>query len=112
MSGISTICPLPTKVKANRAVKFEVNLSTERNNTSLTSEIGISDKKPFLFLTIFRVGNGSFTIRMYFTEDNYIEFSSDELNDGDVFDYEFVDLTMTNTSQTAINPVFVIDWRE
>lgn len=98
--------------KANRAHKAEVLLTTSRDNASLTEEWGLGGKEPFFTLTVLRVGTGAFTIRTYFTAEDYVEYAQDELADGYIMDRQFIDLRMTNASQSVANPRFIIDWRE
>jgi hypothetical protein len=98
--------------RANRAYKAEVSLATARSNASLIDEWGLTNKAPFFSLTIIRVGTGVFSIRTYFTATGYVEYTQDELSDGFIIDHQFIDLKMTNASQTVTNPKFLIDWRE
>ena len=98
--------------KANRAHKAEVDLATARDNASLIEEWGLTDKAPFFTLTVLVVGTGAFTIRTYFTAEDYAEYAQDELGDGYLIDRQFIDLRMTNSVQTVTNPRFIIDWRE
>ena len=98
--------------RANRGHKAEVNLETVRDNASLIEEWGLTGKAPFFSLTVLRVGTGTFTIRTYFTDTDYVEYAQDELGNGYLIDRQLVDLRITNTSQTVTNPKFIIDWRE
>ena len=99
-------------LKPNRAYKAEVDLSTARTDASLISEWGLTGKAPFFSLTVLRVGDGTFTLKVYFTDTDYVTYTQDELADGYIIDRQFVDLVMTNDAQSATNPKFIIDWRE
>lgn len=98
--------------RANRAYKAEVDLATARDDVSLIEEWGLTGKEPFFSLTVLLVGTGTFTVRTYFTDTDYVEYAQDELADGYVIDRQMVDLRMTNASQTVTNPKFIVDWRE
>lgn len=98
--------------KANRAHKADVNLATARDNVSLIGEWDLSGKAPFFTVTVLKVGTGTFTIRTYFTAEDYAEYAHDELSDGYVIDRQFIDLRMINTEQTVTNPRLIVDWRE
>jgi len=99
--------------KANRAYKAEVDLSVARDNASLIEEWNLRGKEPFLSLSILRAGTGIYTIRTYFTDTNYIEYTRDELDRISIIDRQMIDVRMTNPAQTnVVNPCFVIDWRE
>ncbi|MGB9774774.1 MAG: hypothetical protein ACPL4I_12315 [Bacteroidota bacterium] len=97
----------------NRAVKFAVDLSTERSGKSLVGEGLIPAGKTFLYLTVLRKGNGIWSLKQVFDDGSIVAYGSDELQDGYIMERRFIDILFTNTSQTGVvNPTFLIEWKE
>ena len=50
-------------------------------------------------------------MKMVFDDGSYVEYSSDEVDDGYVIERRFIDLKFTNSAQTGVeNPKFIVDW--
>ena len=96
----------------NRGKKFTVDLTAARTDTSLVEEGLIPSGKTFWYLIVFKVGGGTWSLKMKFSDGTYIEYSSADLSDGYMMEKKFVDILFTNTSQTVVNPQFIVEWNE
>lgn len=96
----------------NRAVKPEINLAIARSDKSLVDEGVLPSSKVFLYLTILKKGTGTWSFKMKFDNDSVIEYLSGDLTDSYLMDRRFADILFTNTSQTVVNPVLLVEWKE
>lgn len=97
----------------NRAVKFTVDLTTERSDKSLVEEGLIPSGKTFLYLTVLRKGNGVWSLKQKFDDGSTVAYGSGELADGYLMQRRFVDILFSNTSQSGVvNPTFMVEWRD
>jgi hypothetical protein len=97
----------------NRAVKFEVDLSTDRSDKSLVEAGLLPGAETFLYLTLLRKGDGVWSFKMKFDDGSTITYSQGELADGYLMERRFVDLLFSNSSQTGkTNPKFMVEWKE
>lgn len=97
----------------NRAVKFEVDLSTERSDESLVEEELLPGGKIFLYLSVVRKGDGVWSFKMKFDDGSAIQYTHDELVDSYLMERRFVDVLFSNSSQTGkTNPKFMVEWKE
>jgi len=83
--------------------KVTINLEKSRSRESLQGR-GTS-------ITVLDKGTGTWTLYLKFLDNSYLQIESSDLADGDVLEYEFKELLMTNSSQSVTNPTFVIDRR-
>ena len=98
-------------LRANRAVKFEVDLSAERQYGSIIKEFDLEAHRPFLSLTILTLGTGNFTLVQRFEDGSTISYTQAELASGYVMDREYIDILINNAVQAVTNPVLLVEWR-
>jgi len=92
--------------------KVTVNLASARTDGSLVSEGTLPQGCVFKYLTVWKVGSGTFSFKFKHEDGSLSEaFNSSELAVADVFDVWFTDLIFTNTAQSgAENPIFILSW--
>lgn len=100
----------------NRAFRITPDLSTVRSNTSLTTEGTLPIKDAvgdtilrWVYLKVVTKGTGTFTLKFRFQDGSTVSVASSEMEDGDEFTLEFVDLLLTNASQSVTNPTFWVE---
>jgi hypothetical protein len=97
----------------NRAVKITVDLSTARSDKSLVQEGLLPSGKTFFYLTVLRVGNGSWSLKQVLPDNTTIPYDNTELKDGYLMERRFVDILFSNSAQNGVtNPKFLIEWVE
>ena len=95
----------------DRAKKIELDLSQARTDYSLVQHKQLPSDTTFYSLSILKKGTGSWTMKMVFDDGSYVEYTSDEVDDGYVIERRFIDLKFTNSAQTEVeNPKFIVDW--
>ena len=95
----------------DRAKKIELDLSQARTDYSLVQHKQLPSDTTFYSLSILKKGTGSWTMKMIFDDGSYVEYTSDEVNDGYVIERRYVDLKFTNSAQTGVeNPKFIVEW--
>jgi hypothetical protein len=97
----------------NRAVKITVDLSTARSDKSLVQEGLLPSGKMFFYLTVLRVGNGSWSLKQVLPNGSTLPYDNSELANGYLMERRFVDILFSNSAQTGVtNPTFLIEWVE
>ncbi len=94
--------------RANRADRITVDLTAARlgppNPASLIASSGQR-------VHIFAKGAGLYIIIFVFQDGSTIQFTNAEINNGDIFDWDFFQLYMINAAQPAVNMTIIVDRR-
>jgi len=97
----------------NRGVKITVDLSTVRSDKSLVQEGLLPSGKTFFYLTVLRVGNGTWSLKQVLPDNTTIAYDNSELANGYLMVRRFVDILFSNSAQTGVtNPILLIEWSE
>ena len=94
--------------RANKAAKITVDLSTAHAGypeaASLLASGGLRVK-------IHTKGTGTFTLTFIFQDGSTIALANTELTDGDVLDWDFSYLYITNTAQAGLSVKLIVEYR-
>jgi len=90
--------------------KVTVDLASARTDGSLVSEGTLPQGCVFKYLTVWKVGSGTFSFKFKHEDGSLSEaFNSSEILNGDIFNTWFTDLVFTNTAQSgAEDPIFIL----
>ncbi|MEM2849053.1 MAG: hypothetical protein QXI36_02115, partial [Candidatus Bathyarchaeia archaeon] len=94
--------------RANKAQKITVNLGT--------AHLGYPDPNSLLAtggqrITILDKSTGTFTLTILFQDGSTIQLDNTELSNGDILDWDFYALYITNTSQIGQSLKLIVDYR-
>ena len=89
--------------QANKVEKLSLDLGTARVAVSIAT-LGLS-------VTVLDKSTGAFTLTFVFADASTASFTNAELTNGDILDFEFAALTLTNTAQADVTLKLLVDKR-
>lgn len=95
--------------RANKAEKLTVDLSVVHAGFPQPASLLASNG---LRVTILDKGTGVFTLTLVFQDASTIALSNTELTNGDILDWDFLYLYITNTAQAGLSAKFIVDYRK
>jgi hypothetical protein len=93
--------------RANKAEKIEVDLGDAHTGFPVDGLLASSGQR----VTVLDKGSGTFTLLLLFQDGSYITLDNTELSNGDILDWDFYQLYITNTAQTGKSVKLIVDYR-
>ena len=94
--------------RANKAEKIEVDLSTAHTGYPDPASLLASSGQR---VTVLDKGTGTFTLFVLFQDATYITLDNTELANGDILDWDFYQLYVSNTAQAGLSVKLIVDYR-
>ena len=94
--------------RANKAEKITVDLGTLHAGYPDPDSLLASNGQR---VTVLDKGTGAFTLLVLFQDGSYITLDNTELADGDILDWDFYALYITNTAQAGLSVKLIVDYR-
>jgi hypothetical protein len=94
--------------RANKAEKITVDLGTAHTGYPDPASLLASNGQR---ISILDKGTGVFTLLVLFQDGSYITLDNTELANGDILDWDFYQLYVSNTAQAGLSVKLIVDYR-
>ena len=94
--------------RANKAEKITVDLGTLHAGYPDPDSLLASNGQR---VTVLDAGAGVWALTLIFQDGSYITLDSTEITTGDILDWDFYQLYVTNTAQAGLSVKLIVDYR-